>query len=40
MEEKRINVTTEAILTFFEEAINLVQGVPAHFVFSMDEIGH
>jgi hypothetical protein len=38
MEEKRINVTTEAIMTFFEEAINLVQGVLAHFVLNMDDV--
>jgi hypothetical protein len=37
MEEPRPGVTTEAILTFFQHAIEIVD--PAHFIFNMDEIG-
>jgi hypothetical protein len=33
-------VTTEAILAFFQHAMKVTDGVPTHFVFNMDEMGH
>jgi hypothetical protein len=39
MEEPRLDVPIEAILTFFQQAIQIIDGVPAHFVFNMDEMG-
>jgi hypothetical protein len=40
MEDKRVEVTQEQILQFFTEAIERIEGVPSHFVFNMDEMGH
>jgi hypothetical protein len=40
IEEPRLNVTPEAIMAFLQHAMEVVQGVPARFVFNMDEMGH
>jgi hypothetical protein len=40
METPRLDVTTEATLAFFQAAMQVTDGVPAHFVFNMDEMGH
>jgi hypothetical protein len=40
MEEKRIYVTDEAIIQYFCLFSQLLNGVPAHFIFNMDEMGH
>jgi hypothetical protein len=40
MEEARVDVTAEVIWDFFRRAMEVVEGVPAHFVFNMDEMGH
>jgi hypothetical protein len=40
MEDKRLAVTDEQIEEHFHKLVNLVSGVPAHFVFNMDEMGH
>jgi hypothetical protein len=40
MEELRRDVTIEVILTFFQRNTEIVEGVLAHFVFNMNEIGH
>jgi hypothetical protein len=39
-EKPRLDVPIEAILTFFQQAIQITKGVPAHFVFNMDEMGY
>jgi hypothetical protein len=33
-------VTTEAISAFVQHAMEVTDGVPAHFVFNLDEMGH
>jgi hypothetical protein len=40
MEEKRLEVTPEEIAEYFRRASEALDGVPAHFVFNMDEMGH
>jgi hypothetical protein len=40
MEDKRIHVTIEQIQEYFQHAAAVLDGVPAHFVFNMDEMGH
>jgi hypothetical protein len=40
MEDKNTKGTEDAILEFFGRAIRVIDGVPSHFVFNMDEIGH
>jgi hypothetical protein len=40
MESTRLAVTPEQIEAFFHEAIQIIEGVPAHFVFNMDEMDH
>jgi hypothetical protein len=40
MEDKRTEVTAEQIAAYFQLAASLIDGVPAHFVFNMDEMGH
>jgi hypothetical protein len=40
MEEGRVNVTPEQISSFFATLIATIDGIPAHFVLNMDEMGH
>jgi hypothetical protein len=40
MEDSRVAGTSEQITEFFREGFEILQGVPAHFVFNMDEMGH
>jgi hypothetical protein len=40
MEDKRTEVTKEQILDFFRNPIEARDGVPSHFLFNMDEMGH
>jgi hypothetical protein len=40
MEAMRVAVSSEQIEEFFGEAFRIIQGVPAHFIFNMDEMGH
>jgi hypothetical protein len=40
MEEARLDLTTQAGIDFFRRATEVAQGVPAHFVFNMNEMGH
>jgi hypothetical protein len=40
IEEARLAVTDEEILTYFRDLYSYVHGVPAHFVANMDEMGH
>jgi hypothetical protein len=40
IEEPRLNVTPEADMAFLQHVMEVIQGVPAHFVFNMNEIGH
>jgi hypothetical protein len=40
MEDLRIAVTPQQIENFFREAFSVIEGVPAHFIFNMDEMGH
>jgi hypothetical protein len=40
MEEKRLQVTAEDITAYFHRLAEVLDGVPAHFVFNMDEMGH
>jgi hypothetical protein len=40
MEDHRIAVTPDAILDYFQRAIATIDGVPAHFVFNLHEMGH
>lgn len=40
IEAKRAEVTPEQIRNFFAEALTIAEGVPSHFVFNMDEMGH
>jgi hypothetical protein len=40
MEDKRTEMTEDAILEFFRRAIEVTDGVPFHFIFNMNEMGH
>jgi hypothetical protein len=40
MDEKRLSVTDEDIRTYFGSLVAQVSGVPSHFLFNMDEMGH
>jgi hypothetical protein len=40
IEDRRTEVTSEEISDFFRRAIETIDGVPSHFVFNMDEMGH
>jgi hypothetical protein len=40
MEDTRMAVTMEQIQTYFQELDQALSGVPAHFVFNLDEMGH
>jgi hypothetical protein len=40
MDCKRYNVTHEEILRWYHETRAKPEGVPAHFIFNMDEMGH
>jgi hypothetical protein len=40
MEDSRLQVTDEDILQYFHELYSKVNGIPAHFVANMDEMGH
>jgi hypothetical protein len=40
MEDKRTEVTEDAILDFFRRAIEATDGVPSYSAFNMDEMGH
>jgi hypothetical protein len=40
MDEKRAQVTDDAIRDYFAGLFATVSGAPAHFVFNMDEMGH
>jgi hypothetical protein len=40
MEDERTEVTQEQILDLFRNAIEAIDGVPSHFVFNTDEMGH
>jgi hypothetical protein len=40
MEDHRVAVTPEQIQHFFLEEINPFDGIPAHFLMNMDEMGH
>jgi hypothetical protein len=35
-----MEVTTEQIVPHFQHAVAVLNGIPAHFVFNIDEIGH
>jgi hypothetical protein len=40
MDGQRMAVTDEQVIAYLTELHNAVSGVPAHFVFNMDEMGH
>jgi hypothetical protein len=40
MEEKRMELAHEEVLDHIARLIGFVEGVPAHVVFNMDEMGH
>jgi hypothetical protein len=40
MEDKRLHVTPEQIQAHFTAMFEQISGVPAHFIFNMDEMGH
>jgi hypothetical protein len=40
MEETRHDVTADAIVAFFHEVMEIVQGAPVHFVLNIDEMGY
>jgi hypothetical protein len=40
MEATKVAVTSEQIENFFREASRIIEGVPAYFIFNMDEMGH
>jgi hypothetical protein len=40
MEEQRLEVTPEQIAEYFERAMEAIDGIPAHFVSNIDEMGH
>jgi hypothetical protein len=39
-QEKRLYITLEDVTADFDQLIEAIQGVPANFVYSMDEMGH
>jgi hypothetical protein len=40
MEDNRLQVTNKQILEYFVALYSIVNGIPAHFVMNMDEMGH
>jgi hypothetical protein len=40
MDTKRTEVTSEQIQEFFADAFRIIESVPSHFIFNMDEMGH
>jgi hypothetical protein len=40
MEEKRLQVSQQDIETYFTCLDEIIEGVPAHFIYNMDEMGH
>jgi hypothetical protein len=40
MEERRLQVTAEDITAYFERLAEALEGLPAHFIHIIDEIGH
>jgi hypothetical protein len=40
MEAARVAVTSEQMDNFFQEAFRIIESVPTHFIFHMDEMGH
>jgi hypothetical protein len=40
MEDRRTEVTSEEISDFFRRAIEIIDGVPSHFMLNMGEMGH
>jgi hypothetical protein len=40
MEDLRLNVTIEDIKSYFADLRKSVHGVPNHFIWNMDELGH
>lgn len=40
IEEKRLQVNVEDIASYFHLLADLIQSVPGHFVYNMDEMGH
>jgi hypothetical protein len=40
MEDKRVEVSPEAVIRYLADLAGVIQGMPAHFVFNMDEMGH
>jgi hypothetical protein len=40
MEERRLQTTAESIAAHFERLNEVIDGVSAHFVYNMDEMGH
>jgi hypothetical protein len=40
MGDKRPQVTNEQLMEHFHSLLETVSGVPTHFVFNMDEMGH
>jgi hypothetical protein len=40
MEARRTEVTPEQIRQFFADSFRIIEGVPSHFIFNMDEMGH
>jgi hypothetical protein len=40
MEDKRMEVTPEQIYEHFGHLIAVLEDIPAHFVFNLDEMGH
>jgi hypothetical protein len=40
MEDNSTEMTKDAILEFFRRAIEAIDGVPSHFIFNMDRMGH
>jgi hypothetical protein len=40
MEDHRFAVSPEAIADYLRNAIALIDGLPAHFIFNTDEMGH
>jgi hypothetical protein len=40
MDGQRMSVTDEQVIAYLTDLHKSVSGVPAHFVFNMDEMGH
>jgi hypothetical protein len=40
MEDNRLQVTNKQLLEYFAALYSIVNGIPAHFVINMDEMGH